>query len=133
VIVNLTYAVLQEQQMSAIAQLASSCALPAAVAHSHDLHHSKSEDAVQRAQLLKGNSNVQIAPYQALPVAGPVAGLITHHKATALNIQEPGTDMSEEVRFPGCLYCTVEAASLLFPCSFDMCFWLSAGPLGCSE
>jgi hypothetical protein len=88
--------------MSAIAQLASSCALPAAVSHSSELHHSKSEDAVQRKQHLKGNSNVQIAPYQALPVAGPVAGIITHHRATALDVQEPGPDMSEEVRPPCC-------------------------------
>ena len=40
------------------------------------------------------NSNVQLAPYQALPVGGP---LITHHRAAALNVIEPGT-MPEEVR-----------------------------------
>jgi histidine decarboxylase len=77
-------------------QLASSCALPAAVSHSHDVHNVQAtDDSVGRNQRLKqGNGNVQIAPYQALPVAGPI---ITHHKATALDVQELSPEMSEEV------------------------------------
>jgi len=77
-------------------QLASSCALPAAVAHSGELHNVQSggEPVLRNQRLQHGNSNVQIAPYQALPVAGPV---ITHHKATALDVQEYSPDMSEEV------------------------------------
>lgn len=77
-------------------QLASSCALPAAVSHSHDVHSVQATgDPVLRSERLKqGNSNVQIAPYQALPVAGPI---ITHIKATALDVQELSPDMSEEV------------------------------------
>lgn len=78
-------------------ELISSCTLPAAVAHSHDVHLSQpGGDPVLRNQRLKqGNSNVQIAPYQALPVAGPI---ITHHKATALEVPEYLPEMTEEVR-----------------------------------
>lgn len=43
------------------------------------------------------NSNVQVAPYQALPVLG--GPKITHHRAAALDVIEPCPDMSEEVSF----------------------------------
>lgn len=41
------------------------------------------------------NSQVQVAPYQALPVAGPI---ITHHRASALKVLEPSPDLPEEER-----------------------------------
>jgi hypothetical protein len=86
----------EHQMASPAVQLASSCALPAAVSHSHDVHNVQAtDDSKGRNQRLKpGNGNVQIAPYQALPVAGPI---ITHHKATALDVQELSPEMSEEV------------------------------------
>jgi histidine decarboxylase len=77
-------------------QLASSCALPAAVSHSHEVHNdAKAGGDVPGRKLKQGNSSVQLAPYQALPVAGPV---ITHNKATALDVQELSPELSEEDR-----------------------------------
>lgn len=79
-------------------QLASSCALPAAVSHSYDVHnYAQSGGDVPGRKLQQGNSSVQLAPYQALPVAGPV---ITHNKATALDVQELSPELNEEVSLP---------------------------------
>jgi hypothetical protein len=56
----------------------------------------KSTDKVLRSQCIKQEqtSQLQLAPYQALPVAGPI---ITHHRACALDVMEPSPDMPEEV------------------------------------
>ena len=81
--------------MSEAVALASSCPLPHAVAASHDMHLSSSTDNGMRNKMLKhDNSHVQVAPYQALPVAGPI---ITHHRASGLKILEPSQDIPEEV------------------------------------
>jgi hypothetical protein len=56
----------------------------------------KTTDKVLRSQCIKQEqtSQLQLAPYQALPVAGPI---ITHHRASALDVMEPSPDLSEEV------------------------------------
>jgi len=82
--------------MSEAVALASTCPLPAAVAASHDKHLTTNGEKVTRSKMLKpDNSQVQVAPYQALPVAGPI---ITHHRASALKVLEPSPDMPEEER-----------------------------------
>lgn len=75
--------------------LASSCELPEPVTDSCSKHISSHTDAMSRPQHMKvKNTNVQIAPYQALPVAGPV---ITHHRSTAFKVSEPTAELPEEV------------------------------------
>jgi histidine decarboxylase len=59
------------------------------------MHLSSNSEKVLRSKMLKhDNSQVQVAPYQALPVAGPI---ITHHRASALKVLEPSPDIPEEV------------------------------------
>jgi hypothetical protein len=74
--------------------LSSACALPP-FASPPGKHARANGDGKAQSHLPKmlDNSNVQLAPYQALPVGGP---LITHHRAAALNVLEPGT-MPEDV------------------------------------
>ena len=63
-------------------------------------------EQVQRnmARNVSGKASQEaVAPYQALPVQGPV---ITHHMTPALEVIEPGT-ASEEVGTPACHISTV--------------------------
>jgi histidine decarboxylase len=85
----------------AVVALASACSLPTPVAEQANDNCINScaignKEKVLRAQHLHAmdNSNVQVAPYQALPVSGPV---ITHNISKALNILEPSGHLSEEV------------------------------------
>lgn len=77
-------------------EIAASCTLPPVLSKSA-VHASKDEGKMLRSQYLKTETlgHAAVAPYQALPVAGPV---ITHHKSTALPVLEPHPEMSDEVR-----------------------------------
>lgn len=72
--------------------LAASCAMPPVLSKS-----AVAPGEVKRSAHIKMDSyNVgAVAPYQAMPVAGPV---ITHHKSTALPVVEPHPEMTAEVR-----------------------------------
>ncbi|KAG2444886.1 hypothetical protein HXX76_001623 [Chlamydomonas incerta] len=72
--------------------LAASCAMPPVLSKS-----AVTGGEVKRSAHMKMDSyNVgAVAPYQAMPVAGPV---ITHHKSTALPVVEPHPEMTEEER-----------------------------------
>ncbi|KAG2448549.1 hypothetical protein HYH02_006440 [Chlamydomonas schloesseri] len=72
--------------------LAASCAMPPVLSKS-----AVAAGEVKRSAHMKMDSyNVgAVAPYQAMPVAGPV---ITHHKSTALPVVEPHPEMTEEER-----------------------------------
>lgn len=73
--------------------LASTCKLPQAVVR--DDHHSVEQaERVLRSTHIANVSNAQVAPYQALPVAGPV---ITTHKSPSLPVLDHDTEMTEEV------------------------------------
>ena len=81
--------------------LSSACALPP-FASPPGKHARPGADKLNHPPKMLDNSNVQLAPYQALPVAGP---LITHHRAAALNVLEPGTmpeDVSLWLSYMGC-------------------------------
>lgn len=74
--------------MATPVELTAALPLPVAVSRSAAAHVEGAK--VVRAHFLKkevhNDDNVQVAPYQALPVSGPV---ITHHKSTALPVLEP--------------------------------------------
>lgn len=83
--------------VSDVVNVASSCHKPEPVSASKDRHTDACVgQKFLRSSHLADNSKTQIAPYQALPVAGPV---ISQDKYTALAIKEPAPDMSDEVRF----------------------------------
>lgn len=85
--------------MASPVALASACPLLPAVADSYDKHTSTSAGSTTPGcGHTRTNAKVQIAPYQALPVAGPV---ITHHRAAALDVVEPAADMPEEASVRG--------------------------------
>jgi hypothetical protein len=67
--------------------------------HAHPMDSSK-QPVLRSQKLAGGNSNVQIAPYQALPVVSAPSGLITHHRAAALEVQDH-PEMAEEVGVSG--------------------------------
>jgi histidine decarboxylase len=75
--------------------LAAGCKLPAAVAerctHTETVGHEK----VLRTAHLKTEATFAVAPYQAMPVAGPV---ITHNRAPALDVLAPSDELPQEVR-----------------------------------
>lgn len=79
--------------LSDVVNLASACHKPEPISASKDRHTAVQSDKVLRSQHLADNTKTQIAPYQALPVAGPV---ISHHKATALDIKEFAPELSDE-------------------------------------
>lgn len=60
-----------------------------------DKHNIPSAKTIRSEHLAVASSSSPVAPYCALPVAGPV--LITQNKATALPIIEPSDDMTDEV------------------------------------
>lgn len=81
--------------VSDVVNVASSCHKPEPVSASKDRHTDGcAGQKFLRSAHLADNSKTQIAPYQALPVAGPV---ISQDKYTALAIKEPAPDMSDEV------------------------------------
>jgi hypothetical protein len=85
--------------MASPVALASACPLLPAVADSYDKHTSTAAGSTTPGcGHTRTNAKVQIAPYQALPVAGPV---ITHHRAAALDVVEPAADMPEEASVRG--------------------------------
>src|SRR5688572_4216429 len=75
--------------------LASTCPLPHTMADRDHKHETISQPIKRTQHLQVDNTAVQVAPYQSLPVAGPV---ITHHRAAALNVLEPTANMPREVR-----------------------------------
>lgn len=65
--------------------IASSCPLPSAVADSSGKHTvSRSTGLLRSEHLQDPTTNVQFAPYQAVPVCG----IITQHQAVGLRISE---------------------------------------------
>ncbi|KXZ55245.1 hypothetical protein GPECTOR_3g385 [Gonium pectorale] len=74
-------------------ELATSCAMPPVLSKSAVPENPKHS----RTAHLKTEtySVAAVAPYQAMPVAGPV---ITHHKSTALPVLEPQAELSDEER-----------------------------------
>lgn len=86
---------------SDVVELASSCHLPHPVSESHNLHPMQHHEKVLRSHHLNDPCRkTQVAPYQALPVVGP---LITHHKATVLPVNEPHPEKSDEVSLGLCV------------------------------
>ncbi len=81
--------------MSAAVQLASTCSLPEPIERNDSHVSSERVQSPHKAHPGSTNSKVQVAPYQALPVAGPI---ITHHRSSAFNIMEPSRGLPEEVR-----------------------------------
>jgi histidine decarboxylase len=79
--------------MATPVDLAAGCKLPVAVDRSHN-HETVHEQKVSRNQHLKVEDAYAVAPYQAMPVAGPV---ITHNKASALDVLTPNDELSHEV------------------------------------
>ncbi|GIL65938.1 hypothetical protein Vafri_19565 [Volvox africanus] len=74
-------------------ELATSCTMPPVLSRSAVAEQPKT---LRSAHLKVDTYNVAaVAPYQAMPVAGPV---ITHHKSTALPVVEPHPEMTEEER-----------------------------------
>ncbi|GIL91077.1 hypothetical protein Vretifemale_18759 [Volvox reticuliferus] len=74
-------------------ELATSCTMPPVLSRSAVVEQPKT---LRSARLKVDTYNVAaVAPYQAMPVAGPV---ITHHKSTALPVVEPHPEMTEEER-----------------------------------
>jgi histidine decarboxylase len=84
--------------MSEAVDLASCCPIQQVVATSSERHAIKCTDKELRSQCIKHEqtNQLQLAPYQALPVAGPV---ITHHRASAVDVMEPSPDLPDEVRY----------------------------------
>ena len=73
-------------------ELATSCTMPPVLSKSAVVEQPKN---LRSAHLKTETYDVAaVAPYQALPVAGPV---ITHHKSTALPVVEPHPEVTEEV------------------------------------
>jgi hypothetical protein len=87
--------------MASPAAVTQALPLPPVVAdashHSHPLDSTSKLMDASTLRSQKPNSNVQIAPYQALPVVS-TPSLITHHKASALEVQDFLPEMCEEVR-----------------------------------
>ncbi|KAJ9528608.1 hypothetical protein QJQ45_020416 [Haematococcus lacustris] len=74
--------------------LASSCPLLQPVAAPG--RHAMASSEVKRSQFLKVNDNVAVAPYQALPVTGPV--ITKESKSSGFPVLEPDASMSAEER-----------------------------------
>lgn len=79
--------------MSTPVELANSAKLPHAVERSSK-HETVAHDKLSRGKHLQGAETYAVAPYQAMPVAGPV---ITHNRAPALDVLEPSDELSHEV------------------------------------
>ncbi|GLI60631.1 hypothetical protein VaNZ11_002828 [Volvox africanus] len=74
-------------------ELATSCTMPPVLSRSAVAEQPKT---LRSAHLKVDTYNVAaVAPYQAMPIAGPV---ITHHKSTALPVVEPHPEMTDEER-----------------------------------
>jgi len=82
--------------MSETVELASTCPLPQPVQDVSQRHVSNMSKEVKRSQYLKPNDNVAIAPYQALPVTGPVVA--KESKSTGLPVLEPDHTIPLEER-----------------------------------
>jgi hypothetical protein len=81
--------------MSSAIEIAAGCKLPAAVAERCTQNETVAPSKVLRTQHMKTEANYAVAPYQAMPVAGPV---ITHNKAAAQDVLAPGDELPQEVR-----------------------------------
>ena len=79
-------------------ELASNCELPKPV-ECCSMRHIKQGQEVKRSQFIKPNDNYAIAPYQALPVTGPVVAEFKGEHG-GLPIVEPDHSISPEVK--GC-------------------------------
>lgn len=79
--------------------LASTCRLPQAVER-NDAHNTASQEKVLRSShIQQALSHTAVAPYQALPVAGPVLTSSGVGKSPSLPVLDQA-EMTEEVRAP---------------------------------
>lgn len=78
---------------SEIVALASSCTLGEPM--QKDMRHLTTSKEVKRNQHMKQNDNYAIAPYQAMPVTGPV--VTKEAKTSGLPVVEPDHSVSPEV------------------------------------
>ena len=84
------------------AELTASLPLPPVLSERATAHRTEQSNSKRSAHLKTETfHHAAVAPYQALPVAGPV---ITHNKATALPVIEPDASRSQEVRTAGLVW-----------------------------
>lgn len=77
--------------------LASNCPLPALVAEETGQRHMVPGSELKRSAYLKPNDTYAVAPYQALPVTGPVC-TSKETRQTGLPVLEPDHTLAPEVR-----------------------------------